>query len=210
MHTVTSWLPFHFWVWVSAFGDLCLLGPCVALVAGYLCLNPASRTIAASWLLMLGGVLFGVAATKLYFLVGGNRCLGEGFSGVSGHSAMAVSVWPTVSSLLASPLRRLLRSSVIGVGFLFAALISLSRVAVHAHTSPEAAAGLLLGGVAAGIFLANGGERWRLPQRNLSLLLVLLLILPWTYGLRFPSTQMLSLLSRHLGLVAYPASSESR
>ena len=179
------------WMQVTALGDSAVLMPCIALIALWLLIPTQTRYLAWRWLglvLLVAGV---VVATKLAFMVWLLSLPGLDFTGLSGHSALAMLVWPALGALVGR--RRGVRMQTLGaaLGIALALLVGVSRVLVHAHSTSEAVLGLLLGAAAVIPFLWIQGDVWRLPERGYVAVLSLLLVLPLVYGHRFPSTPLL-------------------
>jgi len=206
------------WVHVTDLGDSAVLLP-LALVI-FLWLGLQSWRIAALWAGLFGLDGAVVALSKILYMGWGLHPAGWNFTGLSGHSALSMLVWPTIGMLLAVGRRRFWRLALPLAGAVLSAAIVVSRLAIDVHTPPEAGLGALWGGVLAGVFLvlsrkrraapsflnphggragrspALGALSWNASRCGLSrpgLLLPLALILPLalTYGEIFPSTPLL-------------------
>ncbi|MEW9624525.1 phosphatase PAP2 family protein [Rhodanobacter geophilus] len=180
------------WLHLTALGDSAVILPCVALMVAWLLVSRATRGLALGWLLAVCGVGGVVVGSKLLFMVWGIGLPGLDYTGLSGHSAMAALSWPTLLALLAGGARNGVRLLAVAVGMLLAAAIAWSRVALDAHSIPEIVLGWSLGALASAAWLAWSWRAWKLPLRAWPLLLSLLLALPWVYGQRFPSQQLLT------------------
>jgi len=180
------------WVDVTGLGDSAVLLPCIALVALWLGLPKATRYLAWRWLALVLVVIGLVALSKLAFMGWMVSLPSLDFTGVSGHSALAMLVWPALAGLVG--MRRGLRFQALGVllGVALALAVGWSRVVLHAHSPSEVVLGLLLGALAVLAFLWWHRHVWRLPERGFVAVLSLLLVLPFVYGHRFPSVSLVS------------------
>lgn len=188
------------WTFITAFGDSAVLLPCAVAIFFWLGLAQGVWSLAWRWLLLFCVVAVLVVTSKLMFMAWRLGIPSLDFMGISGHSAMSATVWPALLALLWPRFRS--DSGAVGAitGLLFALVIAVSRVAVHAHSWAEVLAGLSLGGGAVIAFLWWAGPRWKLPGSHWSAVLTLLLILPVTYGHRFPSEHLLRVVAQHLSL----------
>lgn len=159
-----------FWPAITWLGDSGFLLPVALWIAVWLGLRGVTRPLAWRWVLLfgLGGGL--VAVSKVAFMGWGIGSAALNFTGFSGHAALSASVWPVAGWLTASRGRHRLRVCAAALGLLLALLIGLSRLAIHAHSKSEVAAGLVLGGVVSGCFLWLQHRR---PHPRLHALLVL-------------------------------------
>ena len=105
----------------------------------------ATRPIAWRWLLLFGTGGSLIAASKIAFLGWGIGSATLNFTGFSGHTTLSASVWPVACWLTASHWEPRVRVSAAMLGWVFAALIGLSRLAIYAHSKSEVAAGFALG-----------------------------------------------------------------
>jgi membrane-associated phospholipid phosphatase len=189
---------------ITALGDSAILLPCIALVALWLVIPKSTRWLAWRWLALVLGVLALVAASKLAFMGWMVTLPGLDFTGASGHSALAMLVWPALAGLVGKRRGALLQAMGVLLGILLALAVGWSRLALHAHSPSEVLLGLLLGGLATLTFLWTHRAVWRLPERSYVAALSLLLIVPPLYGERFPSVSLLSGVASHLsGHAAY-------
>lgn len=163
-------LPEVFWYSVTWFGDSGLLLPAAAWIAVWLGVRTVTRPIAWRWLWLFGTAGALVAASKIAFMGWGIGSALLNFTGISGHAMLAASVWPVAFWLTAAHGPPRARFSAAAMGWTFAALIGLSRLAIYAHSKSEVAAGFALGAAVSGLFL------WRQHHRPPRLHWILLLI----------------------------------
>lgn len=198
----------NFWSLLSFLGDSALMLPCAALIALWLGVRPETRPLAWRWVLAigLGGGL--VAASKIAFMGWGFGSARLDFTGFSGHTALATSVWPVLLWLSAAHCRPALRWLFVTVGWLLAAVIGVSRLALDAHSLAEVVFGFALGFMVSAYFL-----RLRQPVARphlKSTLWMAVLILPALIAWRAPApTQdLLELLAVRLAGIKTPYTRE--
>ncbi|VTU16676.1 PAP2 superfamily protein [Variovorax sp. PBL-H6] len=163
-------LPDDFWYSITWFGDSGFLLPVAAWIAVWLGVRTATRPIAWRWLALFGAAGALVAASKIAFMGWGIGSAMLNFTGISGHTMLSASIWPVAFWLVAAHWQPRVRAAAAALGWAFAALIGLSRLAIYAHSKSEVAAGFLLGAAVSGFFL------WRQNHRPPRLHWVLLLI----------------------------------
>lgn len=175
-------IPESAWWALTWFGDSGLLLPVALLIAVWLASSRRTWPAAALWILIFGGASLLVLLSKLAFLGWGMGSARFNFTGISGHTMLSASVWPVALWLLASRGTHRLRVGLALFGWLLAACIGVSRLAIYAHSGSEVAAGYLLGVAASASFLAvqrrTAHPRLRASLVALSLLLPLLNLQP--------------------------------
>ncbi len=184
------------WVHLTALGDSAVLLPVAVLLAVWLLIQRASRRHGLWWLLLLAGCIGGVAVSKLAYMGWGLHPPGLDFVGLSGHCALSFLIWPTVAALLAARARPLWRGSAVALGALLALGISVSRLAVDAHTPSEAALGALWGALFGALFLWITRHSPRLRGRAGWAAFGLLLPVLLMYGRVLPSNRILAGVAR--------------
>lgn len=154
-----------FWPALTWLGDSGLLMPAALWIAVWLALRRTTRPSAVSWVLFFGSGALLVLASKLAFLGWGLGIASINFTGFSGHTTFATSIWPVAFWLIASRGPRGLRIAVVLAGWVLAAGIGVSRVAIDAHSWSEVFAGFALGvAVSAGFLRAQ--QNRPLPRFN--------------------------------------------
>lgn len=138
-------LPRGFWHGFTWLGDSGLLLPVAVLLPLVLLRTPSGRRTALEWCVAfgLGSVL--IAASKLAFMGWGIGSARLNFTGFSGHTAIAASVWSMVFWVAMAGRSPRARTLAVVAGCALGACIGLSRLAIHAHSVSEVVAGLLLG-----------------------------------------------------------------
>lgn len=158
----------HVLTWL---GDSGFLLPAALWIAVWLGIRSHTRALALLWILLFG---FGgslIASSKIAFLGWGIGSARLDFTGFSGHTAIAASVWPVACWLAVSRWEHPVRVAAAVFGWLLAAFIGLTRLALDAHSLSEVVAGYALGMVVSATFLWS---QHRLPHPRVSWTLVLL------------------------------------
>ena len=128
--------------------------PCAALIAVWLGVSPRTRNGAIRWVVIFGLGSSIVFASKLAFLGWGIGNARLDFTGVSGHTMLATSIWPVALWLMASRWGHAPRVAFAIGGWLLAFVIGVSRLVLEAHSISEVLAGYLMGGIVSVTFLA--------------------------------------------------------
>jgi hypothetical protein len=108
----------------------------------------------------MAAVAVAVALTtvsKLAFIGWGIGWAALDFTGISGHAMFAAAVYPLLLGTLTPASPRFAPWLAMSAGAALALLVGVSRVAVHAHSWSEVAAGLTLGGAVSMISLMREG-----------------------------------------------------
>jgi membrane-associated phospholipid phosphatase len=159
-----------FWQAITWFGDSGFLLPTALLIALWLFVDTSSRAVAAQWVLLFGACGFIVMLSKIAFMGWGLGSASLNFTGFSGHTALATSVWPVLLWVATSRLRPRPRLAAAAMGWCLAVGIGMSRLALEVHSNSEVVAGALLGTLASMSFLwlqrsaplQLWGKRWML------------------------------------------------
>ncbi|STT05171.1 acid phosphatase [Klebsiella michiganensis] len=133
------------WQVVTFFGDSTVLLPSAAVLFIVLFLRKDSKQLAWHWALLFGITGAIVCASKLAFMGWGIGIRELDFTGFSGHTALSSAFWPILLWLLCARATPALRFTAVIVGYALAGLVGYSRLMVHAHSTSEVIAGLLLG-----------------------------------------------------------------
>lgn len=174
------------WYFLTFFGDSMLLLPCSLILFFVLVVAPATRTAGWQWALIFGSAGGVVCASKLAFMGWGIGIKSYDFTGFSGHSALAASIWPVLLWALTGRFSHAVRSMALVVGLVLPVTIGLSRLAIHAHSPSEVVSGLVLGYLASTLFLwlQRGKPRPRLSTPQIVVALALPMVL---MGVRQPA-----------------------
>ena len=143
------------WLEITRLGEAGLLMPIGALLFIWFLLT--SSRLALVWAAAFGlGVLI-VIASKVAFLGWGIGIRGLDFTGFSGHTMLAAAIYPSVAWFSLGPRRPKTRAVLMVIALIFAALIGMSRLEVHAHSPSEVVAGYVLGVLVALTFIGFTG-----------------------------------------------------
>lgn len=164
-----------FWHTVTRFGEAQILLPTALLLALWFAWRGQAPRLAATWLLGIGVAIAVTTVSKVAFMGYGIGWPALDFTGVSGHSMFAASVYPLAGVAFVTALAGT-RSATwqpwgLALGFALAVLVGVSRVETGAHSWSEVVAGLAVGGTAA--TLALFAERMPVTRTALWLPLVL-------------------------------------
>lgn len=141
------------WLMVTGFGDSGFLLPAALWIAIWLAVDRSTRPAAVHWVLLFGGCGLLVMLSKLAFLGWGIGSARFDFTGFSGHTALATSVWPVVFWLAALRRAPFVRMIAAVVGWGWGVAIGVSRLALEVHSTAEVVTGILLGTVVSASFL---------------------------------------------------------
>jgi len=142
-----------FWLIATGFGDSGFLLPAAFCVAIWLAIDRGTRPAAVHWMLLFGACGLVVMLSKLAFMGWGIGSARFDFTGFSGHTALATSVWPVVFWLAAmrwAPSQRM--AAAVG-GWVWAVFIGVSRLALEVHSTAEVVTGAALGTLVSASFL---------------------------------------------------------
>lgn len=131
---------------LTDFGESTVLISTTLAVAGCFWLVH-QRQLAMLWLLAVGGCAATMVVLKLAFLTCGDLVLQGSVHTPSGHSSLSAVFYGAAAltvGRIAPPMARHRALMVLGT-FLFAVLIGLSRIVVHAHSPQEVVIGLAVG-----------------------------------------------------------------
>ena len=156
------------WLAFTWLGDSGLLLPASLLIVLLLAWSRETRYTAVLWCAVFGAGSLVILVSKLAFMGWGIGSPRFNFTGFSGHTAIATSVWPVLLWLAAaqwtlrrpqglSAMRGLQLAAV--CGWLLGAAIGVSRLAVFAHSVSEVVGGFVLGLAVSATFLALARHR---------------------------------------------------
>jgi membrane-associated phospholipid phosphatase len=191
------------WVGLTDFGDSAAMLPAAALIALWLALGRAWLQMAL-WCSGFAALAALVAISKIAFLGWGIGSETLDFTGISGHTALAVGILSVGADLsLADRGRRVRRvgtalSAAVGVA------IGLSRLVLHVHSPSEVAAGATLGAALAAIYIWRATYADPAKLRPATLGILLLLTLATIHGQRAPTQSFLTRVALALSGRAVP------
>ena len=178
------------WRWFVVPGSaLCVLP--LVLLLGLLVMrrnDPGARAAVARWWTAVAAGALLAAASKIAFYGWGFGVRAWDLTCFSGHTVLALSLWPVALALPIPPASRLLRRLAACIGVVFALLIGLSRIELGAHPVSEVVAGALLGGGVAAVGLHALRRHWLSPPRTaaVAVLMSAALLATWLGNARYP------------------------
>ena len=184
------------WMHITRLGEFSFISLVAFAIAAWLFVEGEKRT-ALWWSALFAAGMGVVTATKMAFIGWGIGIRPLDFTGFSGHAMRAAAVYPVLLWLL---LRKApLRAAGLMLGFAFATVIGASRLALHAHSVSEVAAGLLLGGAVCVVFILITSSSEASSDRRvfnpLHIALGILVLLPAPYLGPAPTQQWLTEMS---------------
>ncbi|MDG1644325.1 phosphatase PAP2 family protein [Klebsiella huaxiensis] len=196
------------WQVVTFFGDSTVLLPSAAVLFIVLLLRKDSKQVAWNWVLLFGitGVI--VCASKLAFMGWGIGIRELDFTGFSGHTALSTAFWPILLWLLCARAAPVIRRISVLLGYALAGLVGYSRLVIHAHSTSEVIAGLLLGAAGSALFLLmqSRGESAHVAQLSwgglASVVIIPLMLL--NTGAKAPTQSLLGEIAVKLGPLEKP------
>jgi membrane-associated phospholipid phosphatase len=133
-----------FWYKITLLGGIDVLGPLALVIALWLVLERQWR-MALVWMLLYGGGMALVVASKVAFIGWGYGIQALDFTGLSGHAMRAMCALPVLGWLLLYRAGSPWRYAASGAGLVLGGLISYSRLLLHAHSLSEVLSGGALG-----------------------------------------------------------------
>jgi membrane-associated phospholipid phosphatase len=144
MHTLTD------------FGDTAVVLPLSVVISLWL-LRHHSHRVLVPWIIALGLCIAVTALLKTYLYA----CpIASDLVSPSGHTSLSTLTYGAMTLVIAAEERRILQTSVLGVGAGFIFSIAGSRVWLNAHSALEVGIGILIGIVPLALF-ARYYLRWR-------------------------------------------------
>jgi membrane-associated phospholipid phosphatase len=184
------------WTAITSLGDSAILLPLIAWIAVCLLLPPPYWRDGRRWLIAVALCGGSVVLSKLLFMAWGIGPPGLNYTGFSGHTALALLVWPSLAGVLARDARSPVRTTAVALGVLIGVGVGISRCVLKVHSQSEVWLGGILGAAVVAWFLAGLARSGKVPQnRNiwrLAMLVVGAIAIGWgCYGRVFPSQHLL-------------------
>ncbi|GAB3365864.1 hypothetical protein GCM10027431_07320 [Lysobacter rhizosphaerae] len=166
-----------YWHLLSLPGASGLVLPLLICAAWRLAQDSADGARASRhWLLASACAVAIVITSKVAFYGWGTGIRAWNLTCPSGHTVLALLLWPALLGLLVPPHQRAWRALAITAGVLLGVGCALSRLMIHAHPLSEVLAGLALGGLAAVLAVrAVRGQHLALRRAGFTAVAVLLL-----------------------------------
>lgn len=191
-----------FFTLITGFGDAALLLPAAALLLLYLVRTRSWRT-ATDWLAVLALCAGLTAVAKMVFHACGGQVPALDIRSPSGHTSLSTTFYGCGALMLSAHQSWGRRLAVLLAGIGLSVAIAASRVALHAHTVEEAAAGFAIGLLCVALFAIHYLPRavylpyWPIP----AMIIVALALL--THGRHLSAEGLLDRIADRLRLAQY-------
>jgi membrane-associated phospholipid phosphatase len=184
------------WQAITSFGDSALLLPLIGWTAICLALTGSRWHEAGRWVLAVGACGGIVCLSKLLFMAWGIGPPGLDYTGFSGHTALAILVWPSFATLISRRASLSVRHAALVAGCALGVAVAVSRLVLKAHSPSEVWLGAILGAAVMTWFVRGLAPPAAMVDRRaarLPLLLAIgaLAIGALCYGRVFPSQHVL-------------------
>lgn len=180
-----------FWPLLTDFGDSAVLAPAALLIAAWLAAGQAWRG-ALGWCLLFGLGLLLTVFSKIAFIGWGIGVRAIDFTGVSGHTMLATSIYGTGLWLAMPRSQSGLRAMGMVVGLLAGGFVGLSRLALGAHSPAEVVAGFVIGALVCLGFVASSRDIARPGVPRLMLVAAWVVVIAGLYGDKAPSENLIA------------------
>ena len=144
----TSNSTFTFWALVTRLGEAQIALPVLFASMIWLMRRHGNLRLVTWWLCFVVGAALLTLTTKVAFIGWGVGVAALNFTGVSGHTMFASTVYPLLACLLFTEWPTQQRRGAVWAGAAVALVVGISRVVVGAHSVSEVVAGLVVGGAA--------------------------------------------------------------
>ncbi|MFJ2991458.1 phosphatase PAP2 family protein [Pandoraea sp. NPDC087047] len=181
----------NFWITITNFGSAAVTVPLAAALTLWL-LSARAWHAAFAWVALFGAGSLVVAVSKVMFLGWGVGVRELDFTGVSGHTMFAATVYPVIAWLLLRKLAlpwRVLGTLAAAAG---SVAVGVSRVALSAHSVSESVAGCVVGFsvCAAFAWVTRGDDAPNL--KTLPMAASLFVLVMWLHGERVPTQRWIT------------------
>ncbi|VVE12992.1 phosphatase PAP2 family protein [Pandoraea terrigena] len=179
------------WITITNFGGAAVTVPAAAALTLWL-LSARAWRMAFTWVALFTVGALVVAASKVMFLGWGLGVRELDFTGVSGHTMLAATVYPVIAWLLLRHLAwpwRVLGMIAAAAG---SVAVGASRVALSAHSVSETVAGCVVG------FAVCAAFAWRTRRdatpnlKTLPMAASLFVLVMWLHGERVPTQRWIT------------------
>ncbi|AJC22465.1 phosphatase PAP2 family protein [Pandoraea pulmonicola] len=179
------------WITITNFGSAAVTVPAAAALTLWL-LSARAWRMAITWGVMFAAGALLVAVSKVMFLGWGMGVRELDFTGVSGHTMLAATVYPVIAWLL---LRRLAWPwRVLGMAgaMVGSVAVGVSRVALSAHSVSETVAGWMVGFAVCAAFAWFSRHDDAPNLKTLPMAASLFVLVMWLHGERVPTQRWIT------------------
>ncbi|VVE61704.1 phosphatase PAP2 family protein [Pandoraea captiosa] len=181
----------NFWITITDFGSAAVTVPLAIALTLWLVCARAWHT-ALVWVALFGAGSFVVAVSKVMFLGWGLGVREIDFTGVSGHTMFAATIYPVMAWLLLRKLAWPWRALGVLAAAAGSVAVGVSRIALSAHSVSESVAGCLVGFSvwAAFAWFTRGDDTPNLKTLPMAASLFALMI--WLHGESVPTQRWIT------------------
>ena len=190
-------------VTLTNFGDSAVLLPLAAVFTAWMVFERAWRSVSL-WLVLFCGAMLLVVSTKLAFIGWGIGIESLDFTGLSGHTMLSSSVYPSLLVWMAQRRGRNAQVAAWLSGTAFALAIGVSRVVLHMHSPSEVVGGYVLGSAVSLLWVMASALDARPHPYQFAALMVIAVVVGSLHGQRAPTQGMITQVAMHLSGHAVP------
>jgi membrane-associated phospholipid phosphatase len=133
-----------YWMLITQLGSSSLLLPMMVISLSSLWLTN-QKNVAYLWAMAIGLAILVTVITKLMFMGWGIGVASLDFTGVSGHTLLATSIFPILFFSAYGSAQKKIKNIGLWLGLLLSVVVGISRVVIGAHSVSEVVAGWVLG-----------------------------------------------------------------
>lgn len=180
-----------FWITITNFGGAAVTVPAAAALTLWL-LSARAWRMAFTWVALFAAGALVVAASKVMFLGWGLGWRELDFTGVSGHTMLAATVYPVIAWLLLRHLAWPWRVLGMAAATAGSVAVGASRVALSAHSISETVAGCVVGFAICAAFAWHTRRDATPNLKTLPMAASLFVLVMWLHGERVPTQRWIT------------------
>lgn len=179
------------WITITNFGSAAVTVPAAAALTLWL-LSARAWRMAVTWGVMFAAGALLVAVSKVMFLGWGMGVRELDFTGVSGHTMLAATVYPVIAWLLLQRLAWPWRVLGMAAAMAGSVAVGVSRVALSAHSVSETVAGWAVGFAVCAAFAWFSRHDDAPNLKTLPMAASLFVLVMWLHGERVPTQRWIT------------------
>ncbi|VVD64698.1 phosphatase PAP2 family protein [Pandoraea soli] len=180
-----------FWITITNFGGAAVTVPAAAALTLWL-LSARAWRMAFTWVALFAAGALVVAASKVMFLGWGLGVRELDFTGVSGHTMLAATVYPVIAWLLVRHFKWPWRVLGMAAATAGSVAVGASRVALSAHSISETVAGCVVGFAICAAFAWHTRRDATPNLKTLPMAASLFILVMWLHGERVPTQRWIT------------------
>lgn len=180
-----------FWITITNFGGAAVTVPAAAALTLWL-LSARVWRMAFTWVALFAAGALVVAASKVMFLGWGLGLRELDFTGVSGHTMLAATVYPVIAWMLVRHLAWPWRVLGMATATAGSVAVGASRVALSAHSISETVAGCIVGFAICAAFAWHTRRDATPNLKTLPMAASLFALVMWLHGERVPTQRWIT------------------